>query len=174
MANYLEGHILDESSRLWYGARWQSGLGNICLGYNTYTSNSQERMWRTLKGILPNGGRNLDLGDLVHKTAELLMTWDRAGQFKDVVFKLEVPLPAHLSRKGAELVSEPSADPNGRQHRRLSAQCISLWLEEHGAEQTYLKHEFDNARVLVDGRTRSVYVLPKYQPRQGTSRRDVG
>ena len=58
--------------------------------------------------------------------------------------KLEVSLPAHLSRKRAELVSEPSVDPNSRQHRRLCAQCISLWLEEHGAEQTYLKHKFDN------------------------------
>ena len=166
MAAYLEEHILDKSSRRWYGARWQSGLGSICIGYNTYTSNSQERMWRTLKGSLPKDGRHLDLGDLVQNTAQLLLTWTRTGQFASVFFRLETPLPVHLSNKGKQIMSEPDVDPCGVQHRRLSAAQMREWLEEHGAEHTYLKEVLDGARVLIDGRTKAVaevYVLPKYQ-----------
>ncbi|CAE7237276.1 unnamed protein product [Symbiodinium sp. CCMP2592] len=162
---YLEENILDKSSRRWYGARWQSGLGSICIGYTTYTSNSQEKMWRTLKGILPKDGSNLDLGDLVHNAAQLLLTWTRAGQFANVFFRLEMPLPVHLHNKGSQLMSEPDVDPSGIQHRRLSATQMRDWLEERGAQHTYLKEDLDGARVLIDGRTKAVeavYVLPKY------------
>ena len=93
LAAYLEEWILQKKGR-WWSASWQSGLGQVCPGYGTYVSNSQERVWRTLKGLLKKGFVHQDVSHLVRETASSMQTWVRSGQYANAVCQVCVPPPS--------------------------------------------------------------------------------
>ena len=53
VAQYLVRNLLQETGQAGvYSAPWRSGFGQVPAGFTTYTSNSLERSWRTIKGLL--------------------------------------------------------------------------------------------------------------------------
>ena len=52
-AKYLREEVLKEQEDGSFGCLWRSGFDAVPAGYRTYVSNNQERMWRTVKGLLP-------------------------------------------------------------------------------------------------------------------------
>jgi len=53
VAQYLVRNLLEETGQAGvYSAPWRSGFGQVPAGFTTYTSNSLERSWRTIKGLL--------------------------------------------------------------------------------------------------------------------------
>jgi hypothetical protein len=54
MATYLEQNLLQETPG-GFSASWRSGIGVVPLGFSTFSSNAQERSWRTVKGLLKPG-----------------------------------------------------------------------------------------------------------------------
>ncbi|CAE7487165.1 unnamed protein product, partial [Symbiodinium sp. CCMP2592] len=89
-ADYLEKWVLQKKG-LWWSADWQSGLGQVCPGYGNYVSNSQERAWRSIKGLFKKGFRHQDVSQLVRETAVTLQTLVRGGQYAKACFQIEEP-----------------------------------------------------------------------------------
>ena len=54
MADYIETNLLQLGPD-GLSASWQTGLGVTPLGFTTFSSNAQERSWRTVKGLLKKG-----------------------------------------------------------------------------------------------------------------------
>ena len=54
MAQYIEQSLLQQGPN-GYTSAWRSGLGVVPTGFSTYSSNAQERSWRTVKGLLKAG-----------------------------------------------------------------------------------------------------------------------
>jgi hypothetical protein len=54
MALYIQENLLQEGPD-GFTAAWRTGLGIVPVGFTTYSSNAQERAWRTIKGLLKPG-----------------------------------------------------------------------------------------------------------------------
>lgn len=54
MAKYIEKHLLERHDQGWT-ARWRSGYAQVPCGMTTYASNTLERTWRTVRGLLKPG-----------------------------------------------------------------------------------------------------------------------
>ena len=59
IAAYIEKHLLMPGAA-GFTALWRSGYGSVPSGFSTYASNTLERTWRTLKGVLGNRRESLD------------------------------------------------------------------------------------------------------------------
>ncbi|CAE7591302.1 unnamed protein product [Symbiodinium natans] len=160
-ADYLEKWVLQKKG-LWWSADWQSGLGQVCPGYGTYVSNSQERAWRSIKGLFKKGFRHQDVSQLVRETAVTLQTLVRGGQYAKACFQIEEP-PESLAYSAKRLKSEQ--DDEGTQSHRLTLDLMQQWRDKEGDANTFLKYE-TAGRIMVDCRTvdiTSVIVMPKYK-----------
>ena len=54
MGTYIESNLLQIGPD-GLSASWRTGLGVTPLGFTTFSSNAQERSWRTVKGLLKKG-----------------------------------------------------------------------------------------------------------------------
>ena len=106
MAKYLREEVFKQGDDGEFHCTWRSGLDVVQPGYRTYVSNTEERYWRTLKGILPRGYRTQDCSELILKIGEILETWSTQDKFSDaelvVSTALEVPWEHTLGQTGKD------------------------------------------------------------------------
>eukprot|EP00973_Karenia_brevis_P061503 8551418-Karenia_brevis.AAC.1 len=55
MAQYLAEEVFKINSQGEYECEWRSGMDSVQAGFRTYVSNTEERTWRTLKGLMGRG-----------------------------------------------------------------------------------------------------------------------
>ena len=120
----------------WWGAPWQSGLGQVCPGYGTYVSNSQERTWRTIKGLFKQGFRHQDVSQLVRETFQSLRSLRRGGQYKQACFQVDRPPPS-LAFSAKRSKSEREDDDEKQSHR-LTLDSMREWKEKQGRKHPKL------------------------------------
>ena len=129
LATYLEEWVLQKTGA-WWSAKWQSGLGQVCAGYGTYISNSQERAWRTMKGLFKKGFAHQDVSHLVRDTASVLRSLAQGGQYTTAACQIRVP-PESLAYSAKRLKSERE-DEEEKQSNRLTLDLLRDWLAKEG------------------------------------------
>ena len=131
LASYLEGWVLQKSG-MWWSAKWQSGLGQVCAGYGTYVSNSQERAWRTLKGLFKKGFVHQDVSHLVRETASALRSLVQGGHYANAAFQIRVP-PESLAYSAKRLKAEGhQEDVEESRSHRLTLDLMQKWRAKEG------------------------------------------
>ena len=80
MAMYLKENILTLGQDGLLHAEWQCSFFDVMAGYCVYCSNTLEREWRTIKGMMP-GGRFQDLRTCIRRLGEIMYSRLRDGKF---------------------------------------------------------------------------------------------
>ena len=115
MAKYLRQEILQEDDHGAFKCLWRSGLDAVPRGYRTYVSNTNERAWRTIKGILPHNYHSQDCSELMDKLGNILASWVGHAHFANLVVDGFDPLAMFAT--GTQRPSSERLD-DGSQHKR--------------------------------------------------------
>ena len=169
MARYLRAEILKEEAGV-FRCLWRSGMDAVMAGYRSYVSNTEERMWRTLKGLLGNYA-TLDCTQLILQICQIYRSMAQQHNFQDLRVHIEEPLD--------RMLNDPNPGAGGRladnsQHRLLTVARIVDTLRHYEAQEIYMHEHIDWDVVVnhVAKRATDLFIVPKYQLRFGIEQRD--
>ena len=140
-------------------------------GYRAYASNTIERQWRTIKGLLGNYA-TFDSSQLIVRVCEIFRALATQANLRDLRLRIDDPLDRLFNDP-----SPPSSErlSNGSQPRLLTVARILDYLRQHSPGDVYIHEEVDWRVVVnhVEKRASDILVIPKYQLRFGTEQRQL-
>ncbi|CAL1161178.1 unnamed protein product [Cladocopium goreaui] len=166
VAQYLVRNLLQETGQAGlYSAPWRSGFGQVPAGFTTYTSNSLERSWRTIKGLLRKRTLLSDVGSLMKGVCDSFHSKLAAGDYENLKAAVaDAPSCLHVrSQKQSVQVDSLDSEQEAQVvHReRLDLDALCKWFHKHGPTGTFVASVCN--KPLDDGSTaRLCYAFPKY------------
>ena len=171
MAAYLRMQVLDEDDDGVFRCQWRSGMDSVMAGYRAYASNTIERQWRTIKGLLGNYA-TFDSSQIIVRVCEIFRALATQANLRDLRLRIDDPLDRLFNDP-----SPPSSErlSNGSQPRLLTVARILDYLRQHSPGDVYIHEEVDWRVVVnhVEKRASDILVIPKYQLRFGTEQRQL-